>query len=122
MPYFYYSELRVNPRKIQNKHNEIIHDVNCQLEELATVSSELHTVQDEIDEKQRRFEKIKNDLGVAMYDVRIAENLEKKRNLDDRSITLGNELSSLGLQADTRAKLDIKRTEVKLKTLEIRAM
>ena len=54
------------------------------------------------------------------YDERIAEKVARARTMEDRRDELNAEIRSLSLQADSRARFDIKRSEVKSKLVDIR--
>jgi DNA repair protein RAD50 len=54
------------------------------------------------------------------YEEKLAEKISKGRNMEDRRDTLNTELRRLGLQADARAKLDLKRTEFRTKTADVK--
>jgi DNA repair protein RAD50 len=58
-------------------------------------------------------------MGVAKYDARLAEQTEKAKGLEEQREALNRELRTLSTQADARAKLDLKRGEVKSKNGEI---
>lgn len=51
----------------------------------------------------------------ANYDARLQEKLNHSREWEDAREKLTDELRNLNMQADSRAKLDLKRTEVKAK-------
>lgn len=72
-----------------------------------------------MEEKRRRLEKAKEDIKGSNYDERISEKTTKSRSIEDQRDDLNNELRSLNLQADSRAKLDLKRDELKSKSNEI---
>lgn len=81
--------------------------------------SQLNTLLADIEEKRTRLNKIKTEIGVAKYDSRIAEKSERAKILEEKREALNAEIATLGLQADARAKLDLKRDEVKTKKGEI---
>jgi DNA repair protein RAD50 len=81
--------------------------------------SQLNTLQGDIEEKRTRLTKIKTDMGTAKYDVRLAEQTEKAKRLEEQREALNSEFRSLSLQADARAKLDLKRAEIRSKNGEI---
>lgn len=66
-----------------------------------------------------RLERIKDDIRSAKYDSRLAEKTDKTKSLEDKREELNAEIRTLSLQADARARLDLKRGEVKSKTSEI---
>jgi DNA repair protein RAD50 len=77
-------------------------------------------VQSDIEEKKARLEKIKADVKAAKYEERLEEKSLKARELDDRRNALTREIRTLSSQADIRAKLDIKRTELKRKSADVK--
>lgn len=79
----------------------------------------LQSTQDEIREKQSRVDKIKSDISEARHDERIQQKAEQSRRLEDKRESLLEESRVLSMQADSRAKLDLKRAEIKAKTTEI---
>jgi DNA repair protein RAD50 len=82
----------------------------------------MKTLHADIEEKKTRIEKIKSDMKSANHDERVTEKAGKARTMEDRREELNAELRSLSLQADSRARFDIKRSEVKSKTGDIRNM
>jgi DNA repair protein RAD50 len=58
-------------------------------------------------------------MGAAKYDVRLAEQTEKAKRLEEQREALNREIRALSLQADARAKLDLKRAETRSKNGEI---
>ena len=80
----------------------------------------MKTLHADIEEKKARIEKIKVDMKSANYDERVAERVGKARTMEDRRDELNSEIRSLSLQADSRARFDIKRSELKSKQGDIR--
>ena len=78
-----------------------------------SVTSELHTLAGDISEKKIRIEKLKNDLKALQYESKSAEKNAKRVKLDERREELNQEIRSLSLQADSRARLDLKRSSLK---------
>lgn len=87
-------------------------------EGVESVSLSIGTLAVEIQAKKERLDKLKASIVSAKYDVRLAEFTKTARTLEERREELNSELQSLTLQADTRARLDLKRAEVKAKSLE----
>ncbi len=87
-------------------------------EGVESVSLSIGTLAVEIQAKKERLDKLKASIASAKYDVRLVEFTKTARALEDRREELNSELQSLTLQADTRARLDLKRAEVKTKSLE----
>jgi len=79
----------------------------------------INTLAVEIQDKKDRLEKLMAAVASANYDVRLVEFMKTGRSLEERREELNAELQSLTLQADTRARLDLKRTEIKTKSVEV---
>lgn len=73
-----------------------------------------------MEEKQRRIETTRSDLRTASFDSHLSELNSKARGMEMKRDELTAEIRSLSLQADARAKLDLKRTELKSKTNEVK--
>lgn len=85
-----------------------------------SLTTEIRTLHGDMEEKRRRLDKAKEDIKASNYDERIAEKTSKARSVEDQRDDLNNELRSLNLQADSRAKLDLKRDEQKSKSNEMK--
>jgi len=81
---------------------------------------ELRTLTADIGEKKSRINKIRADVKASNYEEIIAEKSAKSRTMEDRREELNAEIRSLSLQADARARLDIKRSEVKSKKTDVK--
>lgn len=86
------------------------------------LASDLRTLLGDIEEKKLRLEKIKGEIKSASFDDRLNERAVRARSLDDKRDTLNVELRSLSLQADVRARLDLKRAEMRSKKTENKNM
>lgn len=84
------------------------------------LAPELRTLRGDIEEKKLRLEKIKGEIKSANFDERLSERAVKARTMEDKRDSLNTELRSLSLQADARARLDLKRGEMKSKKSEVR--
>ncbi|KAL4080977.1 P-loop containing nucleoside triphosphate hydrolase protein [Scleroderma citrinum] len=82
------------------------------------LTSDLRTLIGDIEEKKARLEKIKGEMKSANFDEQLSERAAKARNLEDKRDVLNTELRSLSLQADVRARLDLKRAEMRSKKTE----
>lgn len=89
-----------------------------QLEDEQTIKSEMTLLQGDIEEKKSRLSKLKSDLSEANFDSRLQEKTEKAKRMEETREQLNMELRTLSLQADSRARLDVKRAEAKSKTNE----
>jgi DNA repair protein RAD50 len=105
---------------IQSRTQERIATAEHELDATETVSSDLQTLLGDIEDKKARLEKIKSDMKSSNYENKFAEKLTKGSSLEEQRAKLNSELVSLGLQADSRARLDLKRTEFKTKTADVR--
>jgi DNA repair protein RAD50 len=85
-------------------------------------ASELRTLAGDIEEKKLRLEKIKADMQSGNFDERLNAKAAKARSMEDERDTLNMELRGLSLQAESRARLDLKRAEVRSKTSDTRNM
>ena len=71
-------------------------------------------------EKNIRMEKVRNEVKAARYDELLAEKNSKAKSLEVTQEELNSEFKSLSSQSDSRARLGLKRDDVKLKTGEIK--
>ncbi|KAG9308463.1 P-loop containing nucleoside triphosphate hydrolase protein [Chiua virens] len=110
---------RSNTREqIRDKH-EAISKAETVVETMQGLASELRTLSGDIEEKKLRLEKVKKDIKEANFEERLSERTSKAREMEDRRDDLNTELRGLSLQADARARLDLKRAEKRSRKLEI---
>jgi DNA repair protein RAD50 len=62
--------------------------------------------------------KLKSGFTDTKFDSRLQEKTEKGKRMEETREQLNMELRTLSLQADSRARLDVKRAEVRSKTNE----
>lgn len=72
-----------------------------------------------MEDKKRRADSLKGEIQEANYDGRINEKTTKSRNLEATRDQLSQEMKTLSLQMDSRAKLDLKRIELKNKDTQM---
>lgn len=84
------------------------------------LASELRTLSGDIEERRLRLDKVKRDIKEANFEERLSERASKARVMEDKRDSLNSELRALSLRADTRARLDLKRTEMRSRTLEVK--
>jgi DNA repair protein RAD50 len=89
---------------------------------MQSLASELRTLAGDIEEKKSRLEKIKADIQTGNFDERLSTKATKARSMEDQRDTLNTELRGLSLQAESRARLDLKRAEVRSKTSDTKNM
>lgn len=111
---------RTNAREQMKERQVSISKAESSLLTMDGLASELRTLVGDIEEKRLRLEKFKSDIKAANFDERLSERAVKARSLDDRRDALNTELRSLSLQADARARLDLKRAEMRNKKTEIK--
>ncbi|KAF6755949.1 hypothetical protein DFP72DRAFT_305480 [Ephemerocybe angulata] len=103
------------------ERNTSIRNSERQLNGQATLEMTLASTKEEIEEKRSRVEKIRSDIGAAKYDEKMFEKSEQARQLEEKRDVLLEESRALSMQADSRAKLDLKRAEIKAKTSEMQS-
>ncbi|OSD07185.1 hypothetical protein PYCCODRAFT_1402589 [Trametes coccinea BRFM310] len=108
--------LRDRVSALQTKISDAERDVDA----ARLLTSRLAELNADIEEKRRRLDKAREDLRVANFEEKIAEKNAKSRNLDLQRDELNAELRTLSLQADSRAKLDLHRAQVRAKESEIK--
>lgn len=74
----------------------------------------------DIDEKRNRLAKAQEEFKSAGFEEKIREAMSQSSKLNDRRDELNEELRTLSLQADSRAKLDLQRAQMKTRTGEIK--
>lgn len=104
----------------KREKQDAISKAELAVETMQGLASELRTLSGDIEEKKLRLEKVKRDLKEANFEERLGERASKARVMEDRRDSLNAELRGLSLQADARARLDLKRSEVRSRTLEVK--
>ncbi|KAF9783547.1 AAA domain-containing protein [Thelephora terrestris] len=89
------------------------------LDQTSSLNTDIRTLRGDIEEKKRRLDRARQEIKDANFDERISEKSSKARALEDRREDLNAEIRTLSLQADSRARLDLKRAEMKSKKNEI---
>ncbi|RDB18009.1 DNA repair protein rad50 [Hypsizygus marmoreus] len=89
------------------------------VESQVSLPSQLHTLQEDIAEKRTRLAKIKSDMGIAQYDAKLSERGNEGKKLEETRDQLNMEISTLSLQSESRAKVDLARTNIRSKKAEI---
>ncbi|ESK95033.1 dna repair protein rad50 [Moniliophthora roreri MCA 2997] len=90
-----------------------------ELELFQDVPAQLVTIEDDIKEKNKRVEKVREDIKSAKYEERLSENAEKRAMAEHRRDELQSELMALNTQVELHANLAYKRKEVKTKLSDI---
>jgi DNA repair protein RAD50 len=105
---------------MQTKLRSEIAKTQREVENAESLTSEYQTTEGDIEEKRRRIERIHNDMAAAKYDERLAEKNNSIREMDLRRDALHAEMQTLNLQAQIRAKYEVKRDELKSKESELK--
>ncbi|PIL22506.1 hypothetical protein GSI_15195 [Ganoderma sinense ZZ0214-1] len=84
------------------------------------LTSRLAELNADIDEKRNRLARAQEEFKTAGFEEKIREAMSQSSKLNDRRDELNEELRTLSLQADSRAKLDLQRAQMKTKTGEIK--
>jgi DNA repair protein RAD50 len=79
-------------------------------------------LENNIKDQEAQIKKARDDVSKSGYEAQIAERQSKARYIEDQRDQLSGELRTLSLDADARARLDIKRGEFKSKSNEIESM
>jgi len=86
------------------------------------LDADLQTLNGDMDEKNTRIDKMRAEITSAKYEERITQLNTKSRSLEDERDALNAEIRVLNLQADTRARLNLKRSEQRSKATELKNM
>jgi DNA repair protein RAD50 len=86
------------------------------------LGSDLQNIVSDIEGKNARIEKLKEDLVAAKHDDRIAEINTKVRAMEDQRDNLTLEIRTLSLQSDARAKLTLHQRDLASKEREMKNM
>lgn len=106
---------RGNTREQIKERQAAITKAESSVDTMQSLASEIRTLAGDIEEKKLRVEKIKADIQSGNFDERLNVKAAKARSMEDQRDTLNTELRGLSLQAESRARLDLKRAEVRSK-------
>lgn len=98
---------------LQSETQKKIDITEQQLDTTKTLGGELQTLGGDIQEKKARLDKVNSDIKALNYESKLAEKVAKSRTLEDRREELNTEIRTLSLQADSRARLELKRSDLK---------
>ncbi|RPD62360.1 hypothetical protein L227DRAFT_34009 [Lentinus tigrinus ALCF2SS1-6] len=84
------------------------------------LTSRLAELKADIEEKRRRLDRARQEITSAGFDKKITEKNQAGLALEQRRDSLNTELRALSLQADSRAKLDLQRGQMRAKESEIK--
>ena len=86
------------------------------------MDSDLLNVVSDIEGKKDRIEKLKMDIASVKHEDRITELNIKVRSMEDKRDDLTQEIRTLSLQSDARAKLTLHQRDLTSKDREMRNM
>jgi len=92
------------------------------LEAAELLDSDLLNVVSDIEGKKDRIEKLKMDIASVKHEDRITELNIKVRSMEDKRDDLTQEIRTLSLQSDARAKLTLHQRDLTSKDREMRNM
>jgi len=104
---------------LQTERQDKISKAERTLEDLQSLPATLRNLQSDIEDRKGRLLKLKAAISSAKYESRLVNFAKKAREFEDERERFNTELQGLSLQADSRARLELKRGEVKSKTMEI---
>lgn len=86
------------------------------------LDGDLQTVVSDIEGKKDRIERLKTEMTSTKHDDRIAELNTKVRSMEDKRDNLTQEIRTLSLQSDARAKLTLHQRDLTSKEREMNNM
>ncbi len=104
----------------QTEAAQKIQKFESESEKLDGHSLELGTVRGNMEEKKEHLKKLLSAIAAAKYDVQIADKSSKIQDLERQREAVNSEMKALNSQGNSRAKLELKRGEVRTKTAEIK--
>ncbi|CCM03496.1 uncharacterized protein FIBRA_05630 [Fibroporia radiculosa] len=96
-----------------------VSEAENEVDQAEALTSQLRALQADMDEKSRRVEKSKTDIKAGNFDQRLSDANAKGRSMEMKRDELTAEIRTLSLQADARARLDLKRAELKSKSSDL---
>ncbi|PCH40037.1 hypothetical protein WOLCODRAFT_162047 [Wolfiporia cocos MD-104 SS10] len=114
-----YKQQKLSLRDRITKAQTRVAEAEAEFDKATTLTSQSQILQADIEEKELRVEKTKADIKSANFEQRLADANTKARSMELRRDDLTAEIRTLSLLADTRARLDIKKADLKSKTNEV---
>ncbi|KAF5385696.1 hypothetical protein D9757_005521 [Collybiopsis confluens] len=90
-----------------------------ELETLQELPSRLTEITNDREEKTRRFDKLKTEIEANAYETKLSANSEKKTIAEGKREKLNQEFVMLNREAESRARLNLKRKEISSKKAEV---
>ncbi|TCD70142.1 DNA repair protein rad50 [Steccherinum ochraceum] len=107
--------LRQNTTSLQGK----VAQEEEKAEDLQNVPTHLRKVQDDISDLEKRIETSRGFITTQKWDEKLSQKQAKARDLERTRDELTTEMRSLTAQADSRARLDVSRTSLQIKSKEV---
>ena len=107
---------------VKAKLQSDIASTESKVEATELLDSDLQNILSDIEGKNTRIQKLKEDLIAAKYDERVADLNTKVRAMEDQRDNLTLEIRTLSLQSDSRAKLTLHQRDLASKEREMRNM
>ncbi|KAH8825323.1 AAA domain-containing protein [Flagelloscypha sp. PMI_526] len=117
----YISQKQIH-RESMSTNTSKIATLQRMLDDQDSLALQLETLNGDLEDKQAKVNKLREEIKKAKYEDRIIEKSQAIRSLNDQKDALNAEFASLSSQANVRAKLDLKRQEVKSKGSEIKSL
>src|SRR5882724_10310177 len=92
----------------------------AKLDNAQGLSNDLRHLATDITDQKNRLKNLQDDFASANYATKLDEKSKETRSLEDKKDALHGEFKGLGLQADSRARLGLKRAEVKSKMQDVK--
>ncbi|KAI0057825.1 hypothetical protein BV25DRAFT_1994717 [Artomyces pyxidatus] len=111
---------RVNDRGRITKLQSEVATAEGKLEASEMLEGELQNHMADMDEKKARIEKTDAEISASKYEERLADLNVKIRGMEDTRDELTQEIRSLSLQSDSRAKLTLQQKELATKSRDLK--
>ena len=95
---------------------------DAKLDAAQGLTNDLHHLAVDMEDKKNRLKKFQDDFTSIDYTAKLEEKARRSRELQDQKDALNGEFINLNMQASSRAKLDLKRAEIRTKTQDVKNM
>lgn len=95
--------------------------MEASFDSVSSVDADLSVLENDLEASEQRHKKLDDEISNAKYDEQIRKRGDVIRQKELEKDRINAELSALNRQADTRAQLSIKRTEIESKTAQVDA-
>lgn len=113
------SEKRVLEEKTA-KYQQNVKQLNATLDDLQSIPGQISSLEREIDDKKAALRRVQSEAAEANNEQRIRELDVQKNKLEDTRQVLNKEMTALSRQADSRARVALKREETAGKSKELK--